>query len=71
MKTKISKTGIGKEPMFTATELSERWEGKVAAGTINNWRYLKKKKGPKPTKIEGKIFYLLSNVEKYEAKKSS
>ena len=57
-----------KDIFLTATELSDRWKGSVAVGTLNNWRYLGA--GLPYIKIgEGKnsaVLYRLSDIVRYE-----
>lgn len=55
---------IDKEKFLTPQELVERWGGTVVTGTLANWR--NKKKGPKYTKIGGKVRYRESDVIEYE-----
>lgn len=47
-----------------AKELAERYNGKVSAKTITNWRY--NGGGPQYTKIGGRVFYSLDAIERWE-----
>lgn len=50
--------------LLTPQELCLRWKNRISVGTLRNWRA--KGKGPRPTKIGGSIFYMLTEIEKYE-----
>lgn len=53
-------------PVFLSpAELSARWNGAVAPSTLALWRT--QKSGPAYTKLGGKVFYALADVEAYEA----
>lgn len=54
--------------LLTPQELCARWKNKISVGTLRNWRA--KSKGPRPTKIGGSIFYMLNEVENYEAEQT-
>jgi len=43
-------------------ELASRW--RVSEDTLRQWRY--QRKGPPYIKIEGKVFYEIQEVKKYE-----
>lgn len=53
------------DKLLTPTEVSQRYEGKIAVGTLKNWRYLKC--GP-PFVRPGRrrVFYPLSELIKWE-----
>ncbi len=57
---------IIKGDLLSELDLEKRWGGFVSAGTIRNWRYLKK--GPKYTKLGGIVVYRLEDVIAYEIK---
>lgn len=50
--------------LLTPDELVKRWGGTVVVGTLANWR--NKGKGPKYTKIGGKVRYRESDIIDYE-----
>lgn len=52
------------EVFLTPQELVKRWGGTVVTGTLANWR--NKNKGPKYTKIGGKVRYRESDIIEYE-----
>lgn len=52
------------ETYFSPRELSARWEGRIAAKTLANWRTLGI--GPKFRRFGNKILYRLDWVKKYE-----
>lgn len=54
---------------FTPTELSARWRGKPSVGTLKNWRTAKK--GPKFSRIGGRVLYHIDRIEQYEREKES
>jgi hypothetical protein len=54
--------------LLTPKELRKRWRNKIALGTLSNWR--SDQKGPRPTKIGGRVFYKESVVIAYENRPS-
>jgi hypothetical protein len=52
------------DELLTPQELSDRWKGQIALGTLANWRV--QNKGPKYIRIGGKPFYRLTDVIQYE-----
>ena len=50
---------------LTQFELAERW--RISPRTLERWRWLRL--GPQYVKIGGRVVYLLSDVEAYEAAK--
>lgn len=55
--------------LLTPQELCSRWKNKISVGTLRNWRA--KGKGPRATKIGGSVFYMLNEVESYEARQTN
>jgi len=54
---------------LTPDELARRYQGKITVRTLANWR--SQRQGPRFTKIGGRVLYLLSEVLKWEANRSS
>lgn len=62
---------VGEDDIFlSAKELSERWAGIVAAGTLKNWR--SQKKGPKYVKFgrdsNSHVAYRIEDIVAFEKK---
>lgn len=55
---------MDEQKYLSITELQERWRGRISKSTLATWR--SQGKGPKPTKIGGKVLYSLSAVQEYE-----
>lgn len=53
---------------MTAREMSERWGGRIAVRTLNNWRT--SGTGPPFVKIGGAVLYKLGDVLKWEASRT-
>lgn len=51
---------------LTPAELAKRWRGRVTLRTLKNWRYSKRRHGPKYIRIAGRVLYQLSDIEEYE-----
>lgn len=49
---------------MSADELAERYSGKVSVKTLANWRSTGT--GPAYTKIGGRVFYALEDVQRWE-----
>jgi hypothetical protein len=47
-----------------ATQLADRYNGRISVKTLANWRSTGT--GPAYTKIGGRVFYALQDVEKWE-----
>jgi len=55
----------GKSRVYlTAEQVSTRWEKRISVGTLANWRAAGK--GPRYTKIGGRILYPLEYIVAYE-----
>lgn len=54
---------------LTPSEVSERYKGSISVKTLANWRA--KKKGPKWTKIGGRILYRVDHVLSWENGRTS
>lgn len=50
--------------LLTPDMLYDRWQGRIAHGTLANWRV--SGKGPKFIRIGGKPFYRLTDIREFE-----
>ncbi len=53
---------------LTIDELVKRWGGTVDKRTLANWRYIGK--GPRFTKLGGRVVYALEEVIEYERRRT-
>lgn len=56
------------EQILTPDELVSRWNNRVSARTLANWR--SQSTGPKYIKLGGRIIYKLSMIEEFEDKRT-
>jgi hypothetical protein len=49
---------------LTPKDVSVRWEGRVAVGTLRNWRWLKR--GPPFVRLGRRVMYQVSDVIAWE-----
>lgn len=61
---------MNQETYLTPAEVSQRYGGKISTRTLSNWRSSGNGSGPLFTKVGGRVFYPLSKLVAWEAKRT-